>query len=258
MNFLNIFYAILIFTLTFFLFGCPTSPETSIFQTWVNSMEDQTSSDGALCFRTSDYDFPRTRGVRPSFDIRENGTFTYIYNGPTDAVEQLNGKWKKVSDTRYEMTFDNPPSNLRKTFNIDVVSLKDDVLKIRKPDMANPNPPADVTDMITKKWWNSYEDETDANTAKCYRPSDYEFPRSRGRKGMEFRPNGTFDYNYPGPTDVPTTTTGTWMRLSDKRIKVKFDESRPNRVDEFIIEIISINDEMMKIKPFSLIARDKK
>jgi len=257
MNFLNIVYATLIFTLVLFLFGCPPSPETSIFQTWVNSMEDQTSSD-IMCFRTSDYNFPTTRGVRNSFDIRENGTFTYTYNGPTDAVEQLNGKWKKASDTRYEMTFDNPPSNLRKTFNIDVVSLDDGILKIKKPDMANPNPPADVTDLITKKWWNSYEDETDPNNIKCYRPDGYDFPRSRGRKGIEFRPNGTFDYNYPGPTDVPMTDKGTWMRLSDKRIKVKFDESRQGRVDEFIIEIISINDEIMKIKPLSLIARDKK
>jgi len=257
MNLLNIFYAILIFTLTLFLFGCPTTPETSIFQTWVNSVEEQTDPN-IQCYRTSDYDFPLLRGPRNTYDIREDGTFTFSYAGPTDAQEKEEGTWKKISDTRYEMTFDNPPSNFRKTFNIDVVSLDGGILKIKRPDLANPNPPADVTNLITKKWWNSYEDETDPNNEKWYRPSDYEFPRSRGRKGFEFRPNGTFDYNYPGPTDMMMTDTGRWIRLSDKRIKVKFDKPRDGRVAEFIVEIISIDDELLKIKPLRLIARDKK
>jgi len=257
MNYLNIFYAILIFTLMLFLFGCPTKPETSIFQKWVNSVEEQTARN-IQCYRSSDYDFPTIRGVRNTYDIRENGTFTYTYTGPTDAAEQVSGTWKKNSDTQYEMTFDNPPSNFRKTFNIDVVSLSDGLLKIRTPDLSNPNPPADVTNLITKKWRNSYEDETDPNNEKCYRPSDYEFPISRGRSGIEFKPDGMFAYNYPGPTDMMMSDKGTWMRLSDKRIKVKFDESRTGRVDEFIVEIISITDEILKIKPMSLIARDKK
>ena len=257
MNLLNIFYAILIFGLTLFLFGCPTTPETSIYQTWVNSVEEQTNPN-VQCYRPSDYNFPNTRGVRTSFDIRENGTFTYTYSGPTDAMEKVNGTWKKNNDTSYEMTFDNPPATFRKTFNVDVVSLGDGLLKIKKPDMANPNPPADVTDLITRKWWNSYEDETDPNNEKCYRPNSYDFPRSRGRSGFEFRPNGTFDLNYPGPTDIPTTDKGTWMRLSDKRLKVKFDESRPGRANEFIVEVISIDDEMLKIKPLKLMAAREK
>ncbi len=257
MNTVNILYTVLIFTLTLFLFGCPNKSETSIYQTWVNSVEDETNPK-EQCYRTSDYDFPMLRGPRNTYDIREDGTFTYSYAGPTDAQEKVSGTWKKISNTQYEMTFDNPPSNFRKTFNIDVVSLDDGILKIKRPDLSNPNPPADVTDLITKKWWNSYEDETDPNNEKCYRPDGFDFPRSRGRRGFEFRPNGTFDYNYPGPTDAPTTDTGTWIRLSDKRIKVKFDEPRPGIVKEFIVEIISINDEVLKIKPLNLIARDKK
>ncbi len=257
MNTVNILYAVLIFTLMLFLFGCPNKPETSIFQTWVNSVEDETDPN-IQCYRTSDYDFPMLRGPRNTYDIREDGTFTYSYAGPTDAQEKEEGTWKKISDTQYEMTFKNPPSNFRKTFNIEVISLDDGILKIKRPDLSNPNPPADVTDLITKKWWNSYEDETDPNNEKCYRPDGFDFPRSRGRRGFEFRPNGTFDYNYPGPTDAPTTDKGTWIRLSDKRIKVKFDEPRPGIVKEFIVEIISINDEVLKIKPLNLIARDKK
>ena len=257
MNFINIFYALLIFTLTLFLFGCPNKPEISIFQTWVNSVEEQ-SDPNIQCYRTSDFDFPAIRGMRNTYDIREDGTFTFSYTGPTDAAEKAEGTWKKISDTRYEMTFDNPPSNFRKTFNIDVVSLEDGLLKINRPDLANPNPPADVTDLITKKWWNSYEDETDPNNEKCYRPSDFDFPVSRGRNGFEFRPNGTFDYNYPGPTDALTTDKGTWIRLSDSRIKVKFDEPRPGIVKEFLVEVISINDEILKIKPLQLIDSGKK
>ena len=257
MNIVNIMYALLIFGLLLFLFACPTKTETNIYQTWVNSIEDQTDPN-IQCYRTSDHDFPMLRGPRKTYDLREDGTFTYSYAGPTDGRETVEGTWKKVSTTEYEMTFDNPPTHFRKTFNVEVVSMDDGILRIKKPDMANPNPPADMTDMITTKWWNSYEDETDPNTEKCYRPSTYEFPRSRGRKGFEFKPNGTFDYNYPGPTDAPTTDTGRWIRLSDTRIKVKFDEPRPGIVDEFIVEIISINDEMLKIKPLQLIDRSKK
>jgi len=257
MNTVNILYAVLIFTVMLALFGCPNKPETSIYQTWVNSIEDETSAN-VQCYRTSDYDFPILRGPRNTYDIREDGTFTYSYAGPTDAQEKVEGTWKKINDTQYEMTFDNPPSNFRKTFNIDVVSLEDGILKIKRPDLSNPNPPADVTDLITKKWWNSYEDETDPNNVKCYRPDSFDFPVSRGRRGFEFRPNGTFDYNYPGPTDMMTTDSGKWIRLSDKRLKVKFDEPREGRAAEVLVEIISINDEILKIKPLSLIARDKK
>jgi len=240
------------------LTGCPTTPEATIFKTWVNSVEDQTSPD-ISCYRTSDYDFPTIRGVRTSFQFNEDGTFVYTYAGPTDAVETEKGTWKKISDTRYEMTFNDPNPRFAKTFNIDVVSLEDGILKIKKPNLANPNPPKDMTQLISKKWWNSYEDETDRNNEKCYRPSTFDFPLSRGRNGFEFKPNGVFSYNYPGPTDIPTSDSGRWQRLSDTRIKVKFDESKAGRVDEFIINIISINEEVLKIEPLKLMAaREKK
>lgn len=242
-----------------FFTACPPKSEATIFKTWVNSIEDQTSSD-LSCYRPSDYDFPTIRGVRSSFEFKEDGTFIYTYQGPTDAVEQEKGTWKKVSDTRYEMTFDDPNPRFAKTFNIDVVSLEDGLLKIKKPNLANPNPPKDVTELISRKWWNSYEDERDPNNEKCYRPSTFDFPASRGRTGFEFNPNGTFSYNYPGPTDIPTSDKGRWQRLSEDRIKVKFDESKAGRVDEFIINIISIDEEILKIEPLRLMAenRDKK
>lgn len=241
-----------------FFTACPTSPEASIFKTWVSSPEDQTGRD-ISCYRPSDYDFPTVRGVRSSFQFNEDGTFVYTYQGPTDAVEQEKGTWKTVSDTRYAVTFDDPNPRFAKTFNIDVVSLEDGLLKIKKPDMANPNPPKDVTELITKTWVNSYEDERDPNNEKWYRPSTYDFPPSRGRTGFTFKPDGSFSYNYPGPTDVPTSDKGKWLRLSDNRIKVTFDEPRTGRVDEFIMAIISIDEEILKIERLKLMApRDKK
>ena len=234
-----------------FLTGCPPTPETTIFKKWVNSIEDE-RGDGIKCYRTSDYNFPTLRGVRSSFEFNEDGTFVYTYSGPTDAAERETGTWRKVNDTRYTMTFDDPNPRFAKTFDVDVVSLESGVLKIKEPNLANPNPPKSMAELITKKWWNSYEDETDPNNEKCFRPSDFEFPRSRGRKGFEFKPNGEFFYNYPGPTDMPTTESGRWQRLNDNRIKVKFDKPREGRVDEMIINIISINDEILKIEPLKL------
>jgi len=137
-----------------FLTGCPVNNEATIFQKWVNSTEEERTSD-IKCYRPADYNFPTTRGIRSGFDFNENNTFTYTYAGPTDAPMTETGTWRKVSDTRYTMTFDDPGTKFNKTFNIDVVSLENGLLKIKTPQLANPNPPKSMTQLITKKWWNS-------------------------------------------------------------------------------------------------------
>ena len=61
---------------------------------------------------------------------------------------------------------------------------------------------------LTKKWMHSHEEDTD--TREVFRPADYPFPLSRGRRGFELRPDGNLIEGGPGPTDRTTTSSGSW------------------------------------------------
>lgn len=46
----------------------------------------------------------------------------------------------------------------------------------------------ELPESIFRKWGHSFEEDSDGVTV--YRPSDFSFPRARGRAGIEFKADG--------------------------------------------------------------------
>jgi hypothetical protein len=70
---------------------------------------------------------------------------------------------------------------------------------------------------LQKRWLHSHEEDTPGRTV--YRPADYHFPPSRGRKGFELGPEGNLVEIGIGPTDRSTRTHGKWRLAGDKTLE---------------------------------------
>jgi hypothetical protein len=58
------------------------------------------------------------------------------------------------------------------------------------------------------RWGHSFEEDHDG--VRVYRPAGYDFPRARGRDGIEFREDGSFVDWAVGPGDAAQPREGTW------------------------------------------------
>ncbi|GAA1625938.1 hypothetical protein GCM10009744_12230 [Kribbella alba] len=58
------------------------------------------------------------------------------------------------------------------------------------------------------RWTHSFEEDHDG--LRVYRRDDFAFPPARGRRGVEFRPDGTFIEWVIGRGDAPEAKTGRW------------------------------------------------
>ncbi|WP_221934986.1 hypothetical protein [Georgenia yuyongxinii] len=61
---------------------------------------------------------------------------------------------------------------------------------------------------MTGRWGHSFEEDHDG--IEVYRPAGYDFPRARGRAGIELRADGTFVEWAVGPGDAPEPHEGRW------------------------------------------------
>ncbi len=104
--------------------------------------------------------------------------------------------------------------------------------------MKNELPPE-----IFKHWIHSREE--DIETVRVYRPSDYEFPPSRGRDGFEFRENGEFIQYGIGPTDRLQRIIGTWMAEGENQIKVSFEAEQQ---ESYTMQVVSCEESLLKIR----------
>ena len=74
---------------------------------------------------------------------------------------------------------------------------------------------------VTGAWLHSFEEDTE--TTAVYRPSGHPFPPARRvRRGLEFRPDGTFIERRPGPDDRLREVHGHLARQGADRIEVTF------------------------------------
>ena len=64
-----------------------------------------------------------------------------------------------------------------------------------------------------------------------FRPADREFPPSRGRASIEFRPDGSYLESSPGPVDAPEESSGRWS-LEDNRLVLEAGGDRPGHAWE--------------------------
>lgn len=62
--------------------------------------------------------------------------------------------------------------------------------------------------LLLHRWMHSHEEDTE--TEQVFRPSDYDFPPSRGRNGFQFNSDGTLWQFGPGPSDRPQAKRSEW------------------------------------------------
>lgn len=78
-------------------------------------------------------------------------------------------------------------------------------------------------------WVHSHEEDTSGEMV--FRPADWTFPPSRGRRGFELRADGSASLAGPGPTDRPATATGRWVVEEPDRLALyEGDAATPARV----------------------------
>lgn len=67
--------------------------------------------------------------------------------------------------------------------------------------------------LLHGRWTHSHEEDSDGETV--YRPADWDFPPSRGRRSFELHADGALASSKPGPTDQAVGATGEWRLLPD-------------------------------------------
>jgi hypothetical protein len=73
--------------------------------------------------------------------------------------------------------------------------------------MGDPSPE------LFRRWVHAREE--DEGDLRVYRPAGSDLPPARGRRGIEFRPDGEMLVYAPGPGDKPTASPG---RMEDVEI----------------------------------------
>jgi hypothetical protein len=94
---------------------------------------------------------------------------------------------------------------------------------------------------LFKHWIHSFEEDTDE--ADVYRPSGFEFPVARGRRGLEIRDDGVFILHAIGPADGTVAIPGHWTAEGSDQISVSLEGCAP-----FRLKILSVADEVLRLK----------
>ncbi|CAL9290912.1 MULTISPECIES: hypothetical protein [Streptomyces] len=99
-------------------------------------------------------------------------------------------------------------------------------------------PPPD----LFREWIHSYEE--DHEDVRVYRPDGFPFPPARGRRGMEFRPDGTFVDHPIGRGDAPDAVPGRWRLVSDRHLALTFEGAAPDRE----LEILRCDEDVLHVR----------
>ena len=98
-------------------------------------------------------------------------------------------------------------------------------------------------DALYQHWVHSHEEDT--NTEIVFRPATYNFPRSRGRRSFELKPDGILVEGGMAPDDRRQETQGTWaLQDSDTLVFYTQSASQPSRV----MPIASVDKDRLVIK----------
>ena len=74
---------------------------------------------------------------------------------------------------------------------------------------------------LHQRWIHSHEEDTPQEMV--FRPATHTFPPSRGRTGIELRPDGTYVETGIAPTDGPKLTQGKWKLHEDGALALYLD-----------------------------------
>ena len=99
-----------------------------------------------------------------------------------------------------------------------------------------------LPDELFRRWLHSREE--DEGDVRVYRPSGYELPPARGRRGLEFRRDGELLVIGPGPADKPEASPGRWEEAGEHRVRVWLPPAgEPEELD-----IVSVEPDRLKLR----------
>jgi hypothetical protein len=96
-------------------------------------------------------------------------------------------------------------------------------------------------EQLAQRWGHSFEEDREGVTV--YRSEDFDFPRARGRDGIEFRPDGTFIEWGIGRGDASVARPGTWRATGDDLVEVTTASG-----DRRVFEIVRISPDRLELR----------
>ena len=94
---------------------------------------------------------------------------------------------------------------------------------------------------LFRRWMHSHEE--DDGDVRVYRPAGYDLPPARGRRGLEFRPDGELLVIGPGPADRPQPRAGHWEPAGERRARVSLPSAVPQE-----LEILSVDPDRLTVR----------
>jgi hypothetical protein len=91
---------------------------------------------------------------------------------------------------------------------------------------------------LFRRWVHVHEE--DDGDVRVYRPAGYALPPARGRRGLEFRPDGELLLYGPGPADKPQASTARWEAAGERHARVL------PAGDE--LEIVSVEPDRLRLR----------
>jgi hypothetical protein len=102
---------------------------------------------------------------------------------------------------------------------------------------------AELPRAMFRKWIHSFEEDTGGITV--YRSTTYQFPRARGRAGIEFRADGEFIDWRISAADTQRGIIGRWQMEDRGRVRISFEGEDQNTR---IIEIVQCNEDVLTVR----------
>ena len=91
-------------------------------------------------------------------------------------------------------------------------------------------------------WMRSREEEK--GPVQIYRPENFPFPPARGREGLAFRSDGTFEYITPGRGDRPSKNAGRWCSDPGDQTRVTAEISGQT----IELRIVEVTSDMLRLE----------
>jgi hypothetical protein len=101
-------------------------------------------------------------------------------------------------------------------------------------------------EQLVRRWGHSFEEDHDG--VLVYRPADFDFPRARGRAGLEFRADGGFVDWQVGAGDARQPHPGTWRLDGEGRLTLAAAGGERG-ARERVLQVQVLTPDLLELRP---------
>ena len=101
---------------------------------------------------------------------------------------------------------------------------------------------AELPTDLFRRWTHAHEE--DEGDVRVYRPAGYALPPARGRRGIEFKPDGEVVVYGPGPTDRPQSSSGRWEAAGERRARVSLAHADASQE----VEVVGVEPDRLELR----------